>query len=207
MKTVVAVLLALCVLLFFAALGLAVIHVTGFPFSIDVDYLDITGTSGLTRSEIFENYDAVMAYLSPLSSAEFALPSLGWTEVSTGHFADVKRVFNALYLLGAVSALSLLFLARCRAVTREVLRLSGGLTLLVPAIIGGAVAVQFDRAFELFHAVFFAGDSWLLDPQKDEIINILPSTFFLHCALFIAAFWVIASVIQFAYAHFGKNKY
>ncbi|MEM5767034.1 MAG: TIGR01906 family membrane protein [Bacillota bacterium] len=207
MKTLVAVLLAVCTLLFSAALGLAVIHVTGFPFTVDVDYLDITGTSGLTRTEIFENYDAVMAYLSPLSSADLALPTLGWTEVSTGHFADVKYVFNALYLLGAVSALILLLLTKCRAATREVLRLSGGLTLLVPAIIGGAVAVQFDRAFELFHAIFFAGDTWLLDPQKDEIIKILPSTFFLHCALFIAAFWVIAAAIQFARAYTGKNKY
>ena len=206
MKTIIAVLLAVCVLLFSAALGLAVIHITDFPFTVDVAYLDIAGASGLTRTEIFENYDAVMAYLSPLSTAEFALPTLGWTAVSTDHFADVKRVFNALYLLGGASALVLLLLTALKAVTREVLRLSWGLTLLVPAIIGGAVAVQFDLAFELFHAIFFAGDSWLLDPGKDEIIKILPSTFFLHCALFIAAFWVVAAAIQFARAYTGKNK-
>lgn len=60
----------------------------------------------------------------------------------------------------------------------------GGAFLLV----GGLAALDFDRAFVVFHALFFPGkDNWLFDPQVDQIINILPQEFFRSCAILILA--------------------
>ena len=64
----------------------------------------------------------------------------------------------------------------------------GGLFLLV----GGLAALDFDRAFVVFHSLFFPGKTnWLFDPRTDEIINILPEVFFRNCAILILAVLVL----------------
>ena len=58
-------------------------------------------------------------------------------------------------------------------------------------------AVDFDTLFVAFHAAFFPGKSnWIFDPRYDQIINILPQQFFLHCAALIAGL-IFAAVIAF----------
>ena len=54
--------------------------------------------------------------------------------------------------------------------------------------LGALAALDFSRAFTVFHAVFFPGkDNWLFNPATDEIILIMPERFFLNCALLIGA--------------------
>jgi len=54
------------------------------------------------------------------------------------------------------------------------------------AAVGALAAADFDRAFVIFHSLFFPGKgNWLFDPAKDQIINILPQTFFMNCAILI----------------------
>lgn len=49
--------------------------------------------------------------------------------------------------------------------------------------VGGLAALDFDRAFVVFHALFFPGkDNWLFDPETDQIITILPQVFFRNSA-------------------------
>ena len=65
----------------------------------------------------------------------------------------------------------------------------GGVFLLV----GGLAALDFDRAFVVFHALFFPGKTnWLFDWRADPIILLLPEVFFRNCAILILAllvFW------------------
>ena len=64
----------------------------------------------------------------------------------------------------------------------------GGAFLLV----GALAALDFNRAFVVFHVLFFPGkDNWLFDPAEDPIINILPQEFFRNCALLILALLVL----------------
>lgn len=203
-----ALLFALLSLLAATALGLAFIYLTGIPFYGDIKALNIPATSGLDRAEILENYRAVMVYLSPFSTGDFHLPTLAYTQQSIGHFADVKLFFNLLYLLGAISMGLLLLLWRLmkKAGDLHLLKRSAVLTLVVPAALSAVLAVNFDRAFVFFHSIFFEGDSWLLDPQEDAIINILPQDFFFHCALVISAFWLLSSIIQFCLHRIYKSQ-
>lgn len=47
---------------------------------------------------------------------------------------------------------------------------------------------DFDRAFTIFHGVFFPGkENWLFDPATDPVILLLPEEFFRRCAIAIAA--------------------
>ena len=53
-------------------------------------------------------------------------------------------------------------------------------------MVGLLASVDFERAFVVFHALFFPGkDNWLFDPAVDQIILILPEVFFRNCALLI----------------------
>jgi len=52
-------------------------------------------------------------------------------------------------------------------------------------VLSGIVAVSFNRAFTLFHEIFFNNDLWLLDARVDLLVNIVPTPFFIDIALFI----------------------
>ena len=205
-RTIAGILLAITVLIFTTALGLAVIHITDFPYVLDIDLLNIGETAKLSRGEMLLNYNAMLDYLSPFSSKAFSLPTLGYTEVASGHFADCKVLFNTLYLLGLISGIILALLAINRSVSKRVLRISGTITLAIPAVIGAAMLTSFDWSFNVFHSILFADSTWLFDPQLDEIINILPSAFFMHCGIFIALFWVGGAALQLSIGY-SKQKH
>ena len=60
----------------------------------------------------------------------------------------------------------------------------GGVILIVAAL----AATDFDRAFTVFHGIFFPGkENWLFDPATDPVILLLPEEFFRNCAIAIAA--------------------
>ncbi len=188
----------LCLLAATAA-GLGFIHATGLPYRVDVDALNIPASSGYTREVALRNYDAVMEFLAPFSDAEFSLPDLAFSETGAFHFEECRAIFNGVYAAGAASlALLVLVALKMRGRGGGWLRLSAAVTLAVPCALLAAVAVDFDRAFVLFHKVFFNNDFWYFDSATDPIILLLPQTFFLHCALVIAAFWVVSAVIEWA---------
>ena len=54
--------------------------------------------------------------------------------------------------------------------------------------VGGLAALDFDRAFTVFHKLFFPGkDNWIFYPSKDPVIKMLPAEFFRNCAIVILA--------------------
>ena len=72
---------------------------------------------------------------------------------------------------------------------------AGLLALIAPLVIGSLAALDFDRAFVIFHQIFFPGKSnWLFDWRTDPIILALPQEFFRNCAILIGAGLVIFSL-------------
>ena len=59
--------------------------------------------------------------------------------------------------------------------------------------VGGLAALDFQRAFVVFHTLFFPGKTnWIFDWRTDPIILFLPEAFFRNCALLILlllVFW------------------
>ena len=53
-------------------------------------------------------------------------------------------------------------------------------------MIGCLAALDFDRAFVIFHSIFFPGKTnWVFDWHADPIIRVLPQVFFMDCAILI----------------------
>jgi integral membrane protein (TIGR01906 family) len=64
----------------------------------------------------------------------------------------------------------------------------GGLFLLI----GCFAALDFNRAFRVFHTLFFPGKTnWVFDPSVDQIITILPEAFFRNCAILILGILIL----------------
>ncbi|MBR6513881.1 MAG: TIGR01906 family membrane protein [Clostridia bacterium] len=204
-KILIALPLALAMLILSIAMGLGIIHLTNFIYYIDIEVLDIPANSGFSRDTILENYHAMMEYLSPFSGGEFHLPSMAYSESGAFHFEECKVIFNRLYLWGAVS---FVFVSLMAVFYRDkfTYRLAGILTLVLPTVTGIGIAVDFERAFVIFHKLLFDNMDWIFDPRYDEVILILPSEFFMHCGIFIALCVVAGAVLLMLFGGFKSVR-
>lgn len=165
-------------------------------YYVQIGPLGVCQASGLTAAQARAAYNDVMNYCLGLRP-DFAAGVLPFSAEGASHFADVRGLFllDLAVLAVTVALLAALKVACLRQKTR-LPRLSGrtpgfwaacalgGIILLVAAL----AATDFDRAFTVFHGIFFPGkENWLFDPATDPVILLLPEEFFRNCAIAIAA--------------------
>ncbi len=197
--------LILAVAMFFFIITFSIslpIFCRGFYYA-HIDALDLHEISGFTAQQIRTSYDAVLDYLT-LPNKEFSAGDMAYTNAGAQHFADVKALvsLNTCLLIGsAVCVVALLvfrFLGKIDALRlgrHSAAFYSGVAAIILPLGLGLLVAIDFDTAFVIFHKIFFPGkDNWLFDPSTDQIIQVLPESFFMNCALLIASSVVLISL-------------
>lgn len=180
--------------------------------------LNLDGYTGLSVEQIKEAFDQVMDYCLGLRP-DFAAGVLPFSESGASHFADVRVLFLLdLWVAGlSLAALLVLFiLSRRKKLTPAPLLGHGpgfwaaiglgGLFLIV----GGLAATNFERAFVIFHSLFFPGKTnWLFDWRTDPIILLLPEDFFRNCAILILAlliFWCVVLIAADLLAQRRRKK-
>ena len=166
-------------------------------YYFDIDYLHIQEDSGYEKEEIWENYNALIDYnLSPfIKKLEF--PTFPMSKEAEIHFAEVKEIFQGflwMFVIGIPVSVMVSMMNR-RHHRLGYLKLAGILTIALPILLGILVAVNWDRAFVLFHEIAFDNDYWLFHPDTDPVIAILPDDFFLHCAVMILVLVAIGAGI------------
>lgn len=81
----------------------------------------------------------------------------------------------------------------------------GNLTLL--GIFLMLLYIDFNRYFTYFHLIFFDNDLWILDPQKEVLIQMVPEEFFYDTSIKIIGLFIgsilTTGILGF---HFQKNK-
>jgi integral membrane protein (TIGR01906 family) len=193
MKTkLLSVLCAVCVVFFLltAAIGLP-IYIRPFYYA-HIEAFDLPARSGYTAEEIREAYDEVLDYLT-LPGKEFSTGVLPHSAEGKAHFEDCKVLFdlNASILIGSALVLAVLFFLRKKWGTYRLGKHSAAfwaavLSVTAPIMIGCLAALDFDRAFVIFHSIFFPGKTnWVFDWYADPIIRVLPQAFFMDCAILI----------------------
>ena len=191
-KSLLSLLCALCVFFFLltAAIGLP-IYIRPFYYA-HIEAFDLARVSGYSEAEIREAYDEVLDYLT-LQGKGFGTGVMPISHEAEHHFADCKVLFdlNAVVLVGSGLVLVVLFLMRKKWWPYRLGRHSAPfwaavLSLTAPIMIGALAALDFDRAFVIFHSIFFPGKTnWVFDWYTDQIIRVLPQAFFMNCAIFI----------------------
>lgn len=168
-----------------------------------IDALHLTETTPWTEEEIRQAYDEMLDFC--LGKGEFSTGVLAWSDWGKSHFEDVRVLFllDLRVMAGSFAALVCLLFAARLARRRPSPLLGRGPAFWAGTglgaaflLIAGWAALDFDRAFVVFHAVFFPGkENWILDYDTDQIINVLPVEFFRNCALLILALLVTGCAV------------
>ena len=163
--------------------------------------LHLPEQTGWSMAQIHEAYNEMLNFC--LFGTPFGTGDLRWSESGMAHFADCAKLFHLDFAVLAVAAVILLISWQCyrrgllpaRPMGRG-FRFWAGSNLSVSFIVIALLAaLNFDRAFVIFHRLFFPGkDNWLFDPATDQIILILPQVFFRNCAILAVLLLLIACI-------------
>lgn len=177
-------------------------------YYLQIGPLELEARTGLTQEEIRTAFDQVMDYCTGQSDT-FSTGSLRWSDSGRDHFTDVRGLFllDLQVLLEAALLLVILLLTGRLTQRRAALLLGRGPAFWAGAglgggflLLGGLAALDFNRAFTLFHVLFFPGkDNWIFDPAVDQIITILPQAFFRNCAILILTLLLLGCALLIAW--------
>lgn len=183
-------------------ISIAVVFTVNFRplYYKDISLLNIEATSGMEKTDILLNYNALIDYCSPFFTGNLHFPTLEASENGLQHFAEVKNIFVSFYIIGIITLVLgvTIIIQKAKKPDYSYLLVSAITSIVLPLLLGIYVAVDFDRAFLLFHKLCFKNDYWLFDPATDPVILILPEKFFMHCAVLI-----IVIVLLFCFAFIG----
>ena len=162
-------------------------------YYVQIDALDLPERTGWSEETIREAYDQVLDFC--VLGKPFGTGQLAWSESGRSHFADVRGLFLLDFAVLGVTGVAVLLLLALRLTKKLSFHrflgrgpgfwagiTAGGLVLVT----AGLAALDFQRAFVVFHAIFFPGkDNWIFDPATDQIILVMPEIFFRNCAILI----------------------
>ena len=130
------------------------------------------------------------------------------------HMADVKNLFLGGLMVRRVSAavmlLCLFVLWVTKANWKKILargyQIGLGIATAGVAFLAGALIVDFNTAFTVFHEIFFTNDLWLFDPAEDYMIRMLPEGFFSDMVIRISEVFGGVLLLIWIVLFFGKNN-
>jgi integral membrane protein (TIGR01906 family) len=159
-------------------------------FNLQFSRYNIEEATGMAREDLLYTMGQVMGYLKGERDDLVVLARVRGEEREIfgqrekDHMVDVRHLFlqgfrlrnAALALL--LPALGFLLYKKKGGAAAAGLAWAGWLPLLLILVLGLLAALDFSRYFVLFHEVFFDNDLWLLDPEKEILIQMLPEGFF-----------------------------
>ena len=200
MKRIGLILLTTNTALFIISLSLSLVILFRPFYYFHINYLNLE-QYGYTYNEIKESYDDVMDYL--VLNKEFKIGNLKYSESGKNHFHDCKILFMINFIVLFISSFIVILKRKYLKENNifffsSIIIISLFLILLITSLIIG-----FDKFFDLFHYIFFLGkDNWLLNPNEDEIINLLPKEYFCNCGilfLLITSIIPVINIIKYLY--------
>lgn len=109
----------------------------------------------------------------------------GLSERAQAHMQDVRALLNrariGMYVLMGLTLVFAVPSEKAR-LPRAFARTAGGV-IAISAVLGIFAATRFHGAFEAFHRLFFDNSLWLLNPEEDALIRVMPEKFFMNMAL------------------------
>lgn len=120
------------------------------------------------------------------------------------HMKDVKELYQTISILRWISLAGLILIIALRYITkvkdnfRSLFSAYRHFLIIVFSFIG-AIAVfalaDFNSFWHMFHHIFFTNDLWLLDPNRDRLIMMVPSGFFYDLILLIIFVFLAATFL------------
>lgn len=200
----------LAIMLMIFIISFAVVFTVFFKplYYFDINYLNIDQISGLDAETIKENYRILINYQSIFYQGTLNLPDFVMSDSGRIHFEEVKRIFEAIQVMMVISGLISIPMTIKKIKEKEYrfLRLTGLITIIVPTVLGFLAALDFERAFVLFHQIVFRNDYWIFDYRTDSVITTLPERFFMHCFMLIVVIVCLLAIICLGYYRYQQKK-
>lgn len=117
------------------------------------------------------------------------------------HMKDVKSIFDRIRYTNYISLFLVAFVilaVRIKGdVRKKFFKFQIAFTGFFIVLLYLLIKVDFSKYFIKFHELFFSNDLWLLNPDTDLLIRILPSGFFLDMAVIIIGLFLLLSLVFF----------
>lgn len=170
---------------------------------------DIPRVTGKSLNELDEISDGLRDYLKR-GDERVLTPYFSKSEVD--HMVDVYALFHLMRRLSlaavVLAAVSFYLLAKSAGI-REGLRSVGKATMVLIAafsLLALLIAANFSKAWYTFHTLFFSNKLWLMDPEKDLMIQMLPEPFFFGMVKQIGLVMAVGLLILASLAFLKGNR-
>jgi len=217
MKKTIAVVNAVCLLIVLLWVSLEIPTFGPWFYSAEYDKYGIPAQIRVSKGDLMTVTDRLLAYMkggAPDLTIETTVAGERrefFNQREKDHMVDVKNLilagFFARNIAFAIIAASFIVMGLLRKrflidFAWAVKRVFIGF-LALTAILAALIASNFDRAFTIFHEMFFNNSLWILNPDTDLLINIVPLGFFMDISRTIAiifiVFCLLAIVLSFVY--------
>jgi len=168
--------------------------------------------TGKTLKELENITEDLLSYLKGKADENLLDENFNRREVL--HMMDVKVLFDYGYMLKNISLILILLSIGLLCYFKDYVSI--GKTLFYgPFIWWGAILIlfllslsDFNRYFTYFHLIFFDNDLWLLNPETDLLIQMLPLEFFISIfKKIVLLFLLLMAIIQIiGYVVMRKGK-
>lgn len=213
---------ALCLMtaLLFTSVEAAVYWVPGY-FEKEYAKYDVTEAVSMTMDDLMDVTNQMMAYLRGNRADLHVETTMGgvhrefFNAREIAHMEDVRGLFLGALAIRrgclAVMALCLVLLALLKTDFKRIFprALCAGTSLFFAASLAVAaiISTDFTRYFILFHRIFFKNDFWILNPETDMLINIVPEGFFRDTVLLIGSIYFLSVLIILGVCIFFIRRY
>lgn len=168
-------------------------------YYFDIDYLNISELSGLSKDDIKLNYDYLIDYNLNKNVSEFKLPTLKSSPQGKIHFEEVRNIFQNINklakLLLIVSLVGIILSVKNKNI--KILKTTSITLIIMPLLLTVPILLNFEKSFIIFHKLLFRNDYWIFNPDLDPVINILPEEFFFHSGMMILILILLVSIVLF----------
>lgn len=200
---------------FLLIIGLFISSIMWVAF--DMDYYDreykklnISQSTGMSQQELLNTTKELLNYIKDkrddlnIWAVVHGQERQVFNQREIAHMVDVKNLFalglRLRWLSFGVFALLVAFLAWCKG--KEVLRLLSASYLRVLALFGVVLIIllilmsmDFTAVWNGFHYIAFSNDLWILNPETDILIQMVPEPFFYDTVIRILSIFGLALII------------
>ncbi|HEK4638798.1 TPA: TIGR01906 family membrane protein [Clostridioides difficile] len=168
-------------------------------YYFDIDYLNISELSGLSKDDIKLNYDYLIDYNLNKNVSEFKLPTLKSSPQGKIHFEEVRNIFQNINKLAKLLLVVFLvgIILSVKNKNIKILKTTSITLIIMPLLLTVPILLNFEKSFIIFHKLLFRNDYWIFNPDLDPVINILPEEFFFHSGMMILILILLVSILLF----------
>ena len=173
---------------------------------------DVALTIGISDDDLNKATDVLLGYITGEYDSLDVKVTIDDEEVmmfnerEIAHMVDVRDLYNTVSMVRFIAliifiiCMAYLLIIKAKDIFSAFYLAYKRVIVVITAVIAGlsvfAIA-DFDTFWRSFHHVFFANDLWLLDPNVDRLIMMVPGQFFFDLVLLIIIVFIVLSIITY----------